>query len=107
MDCIILSIPMLNVKEIDSGVEFNVLAKPKAGRNEISGFHDGAVRISVTAVPEKGKANSAIIKILTKVLKVPASNISILSGDTSRQKRVRIENLTKEILLNALQEAVK
>jgi len=84
---------MLKLTEQNGAVEFEVLAKPKASRNEVIGVHDGALKVAVTAPPEKGKANAAIVKLLADILEVPSSSIEIVSGETSRRKRVRIEGI--------------
>lgn len=69
---------------------------PNGGRDALDGVEvsaDGLAHLKarVTAVPEKGKANKALIALLSKALKVPKSSISVSSGDTARQKILRIE----------------
>lgn len=69
---------------------------PNAGRDAIEGFEtlaDGTevLRIRVSAVPDKGKANSAVIALLAKALHVPKSSLSITSGETARLKTVRLD----------------
>lgn len=67
---------------------------PKASKNAILGHMDDehkTLKISVTAAPEKGKANQAVIEILCKEYKVPKSNIKIISGHTSQIKLIRID----------------
>ncbi len=62
---------------------------PNGGRDAFDGVEvaaDGLAHLKarVTAVPEKGKANKALIALLSKALKVPKSSISVVSGETSR-----------------------
>ncbi len=69
---------------------------PNAGRNSIDGFEAGAdgetyLKARVTAVPEDGKANSALILLLSKTYRIPKSSISFISGETARKKILRIE----------------
>ena len=69
---------------------------PNGGRDAFDGVDvsaDGLAHLKarVTAVPEKGKANKALVALLSKSLKVPKSSISVVSGETSRQKILRIE----------------
>ncbi len=52
------------------------------------------LKIRVTVPPEGGKANRAVIEILSKALRVPKSSIEIVKGETSRIKTVRIEGIT-------------
>ncbi|MBU2328580.1 MAG: DUF167 domain-containing protein [Alphaproteobacteria bacterium] len=69
---------------------------PNGGRNAFDGVDvsaDGLAHLKarVSAVPEKGKANKALIALLSKSLKIPKSLISVVSGDTARQKILRID----------------
>ena len=77
------------------GDTFEVHVTPKASVNrvkaEISGEGKISLKIYVTSVPEDGKANEAVVKLLSKELKVPKSAITIIQGLKSRKKVVRIE----------------
>ncbi len=66
---------------------------PKAGRNAVTGWHDGQLKVSVTAAPDKGKANQVVVELMAKVLDVPKSTISIVRGQTSTQKVIEINGL--------------
>jgi uncharacterized protein (TIGR00251 family) len=55
---------------------------------------DGVYKIRIQAVPEKGKANKALVQFLAKQLGVPRNKVTLVSGETARNKRVRIEGLT-------------
>ncbi len=68
-----------------------VRAQPGARRNGIRGCQEGALKVSVTQVAEKGKANAALVKVLAKELGLRKSQIHLLSGETSAQKRFLIE----------------
>jgi uncharacterized protein (TIGR00251 family) len=70
-----------------------VKVQPKASRNKIEGIKEGKLRIRVTVPPEGGKANKKVVELLSKALKVPASSIEIVKGETSRVKLVRIEGI--------------
>ena len=64
---------------------------PKASRNEIAGWQaDGALKVKVSAAPEKGKANAAICDFLASEFGVPRRNVRILRGETSHTKQVEI-----------------
>jgi hypothetical protein len=70
---------------------------PKASRNEIVGWVDDgkggrALKIKVTATPEDGKANTALIKFLAKTWGVSPSLLEIASGHTGRNKRLKIHD---------------
>ena len=69
---------------------------PNAGRDLIEGFEtlaDGieVLRIRVSAVPDKGKANAAVLALLAKTLRLPKSALTLVSGETARIKTVRID----------------
>lgn len=69
---------------------------PNGGRDAIDGVELNAegeahLKARVSCVPEKGKANKALVVLLAKVLGVPKSSVSVVSGDTARQKILRIE----------------
>lgn len=81
---------MLQLELDERGVIVPVRAQAGARRNGIIGMHDGMLRIFVTAVPEKGKANRAIIELLSAAIEVPKSAIELLSGETSPRKRFLI-----------------
>lgn len=68
-----------------------VHVKPRAKRNAVAAWLDAdTVKIDVTAVPEGGKANEAVIDVLSEALDVPKSSITIVRGATTRMKHVRV-----------------
>lgn len=72
-----------------SGAEIAVRVTPKASRDRILD-DDGTLRVYVTAVPENGKANQAVQKLLAKALGLPKSRLELIRGQTSRDKVFRI-----------------
>ncbi len=75
---------------------------PKASSNKIEGWAQNSqgkkvLRVKVTAVPEDGKANAALIEMLSKTLHVSKSAISLVRGATSRVKELEIEMTEEEI----------
>jgi uncharacterized protein len=84
------------------GVVVPVLAQLGSRRDGIIGERSGAVRIAVTAPPEKGKANEAIQSVLALALGCKASQVTLLSGTTSRRKRFLIEGMTADDLARRL-----
>ena len=74
---------------------FYVRVTPNAGADRIEGIEtrdDGraVLRLRVAAVPDKGKANAAVMALLGKALAVPKSSISLLAGETGRLKTLMI-----------------
>lgn len=65
----------------------------KSSKNAIVGVRNGELLVSVTAVPENGKANEAIVKLLSKSLKCAKSKIDLISGSKSKNKLFRIDEV--------------
>ncbi|OHC73667.1 MAG: hypothetical protein A3G18_02820 [Rhodospirillales bacterium RIFCSPLOWO2_12_FULL_58_28] len=79
-----------------SGVKVNVKLAPKAGHNRISGFADDAdgncvLKASVTAAPEGGKANAALIRMLAKEWGLPKTSLEVAVGASGRRKTLFIK----------------
>jgi len=81
------------VEQTRAGIVVRVRVKPRAARDEMIGVDARGVSVSVRAAPERGKANVAVIKVLARVLGVPASSLSLRSGEASRDKRILIVGL--------------
>jgi uncharacterized protein len=68
---------------------------PRGGRDAITGLRDdGTVLARVSAPPADGKANEALCRLLAKTLGVPRSAVSVVRGQTAREKLVRVDALT-------------
>ena len=65
--------------------------QPRASRDEIVGPHGEQLKVRITAPPVDGKANAHLTAFLAKQFRVPKSRVTLVSGDTGRDKRVRIE----------------
>ena len=74
----------------DGSIVIALHIQPGAKRTEIAGLHGDALKIRLAAPPVDGKANAALIAYLAKTLGVPKRDLTFESGETSRQKRVRI-----------------
>lgn len=82
-------------RSVAAGVRLAVRLTPKAGRDGIEGLKptaDGGVElvVKVTAVPENGKANDALLRLLAKKLKLPVSALQLVAGATDRHKQILI-----------------
>jgi uncharacterized protein len=72
--------------------DIRVKVIPKSPKTELAGYlPDGTWKIKVAAVPEKGKANRALVEFLAEYLGVAKSRIHIMSGETSQLKRIRVD----------------
>jgi uncharacterized protein len=74
-----------------------VKATPKAARDEIVGIRNGALLVKVTAAPEKGKANTAVITLLAKSMAEQKSAFELLSGETDRHKIFHIARSSEAV----------
>ena len=79
----------------EEGVVLAIRACPGAKRNEVR-YVDGCVKVYVTQIPEKGKANEAIRKQLARSLELRASQIELLQGETCVQKKFLLRNVCEE-----------
>ena len=79
---------MTFLQESSSGIILKVFVQPRSSKNMIAGQHDDALKIKLTAPPVDDAANKMCIQYLSKQLNVPKSSIEIISGHTSRTKRL-------------------
>ncbi len=87
----------------EKGAALAVRVTPRSSRNEITEIlNDGTVKIRLTAPPVEGQANEALVQFLSDVLKVPASRIEIVAGQTGRDKLITVMDMD----LAALQERI-
>jgi len=79
-------------QRMTDGRIFTVRVTPKASRNEVKTDPDGRsdLRVYVTKVPEGGKANAAVVKLLAKSLGVPKTRLEIVRGGSGRDKQFRV-----------------
>ena len=76
----------LELSPVPGGTRLRLRVKPGARKNAILGVHGGALKIAVAAVPEKGKANRAVVALLADALGLNNSAVVIVSGETSQDK---------------------
>jgi len=93
---------VLDLSEKDNAVTIRLRVQPRASRTEIVGEHAGAIKLRVAAPPVDGKANEECRRFLAKLLKVGATSIEIISGESSRDKVIRVSNISAERVLELL-----
>lgn len=81
-------------------IEVAVVAR--SAKSALAGLLDGRLKVKVAAVPVEGAANAELIKFIAKQLKVPKSNIALISGQTSKRKTLQVEGITETEAKNAL-----
>jgi uncharacterized protein (TIGR00251 family) len=74
-------------------LQITVTSKSRVDEIVVSGTGDRAVRVRVTAAPEDGRANRAVIELLSERLGIPRSALSVAGGATSRRKWIEVEGL--------------
>ena len=89
---------MIRYKEENGALSFSVRVVPRASKTATAGEHGGALRVRVAAPPVEGAANEALIKFLAKEFGVPARDVEIRSGHTSRTKVVCVVGARAEKL---------
>lgn len=90
------------LRAVAGGVELTVKVVPGASRDRIAGPLGDALKIQVSAPPEKGKANAAVIALLSRALAIPSKQIRVTHGETSPRKTLRIAGLDAVIVLTRL-----
>jgi uncharacterized protein (TIGR00251 family) len=75
------------------GVLLTLHIQPGAKKTEAVGLHGDALKIRLAAPPVDGKANDALIDFLAKTLSIPKSRLTLVSGQTSRSKRVQLSDI--------------
>ena len=90
------------IRDTAQGAQFALRVQPRSSRNAIAGIIGDAVKLAITAPPVDGKANQAVIDFLAKLFSVPKSSITILSGETGRNKLIAVRGLTAEQIRKAL-----
>lgn len=98
---------MIELEAHAEGVILPVRAQPGARRNELRGQQAGALKVCVTQVAEKGKANKAVIEVLCDRLDLRKSQLELLSGETSQQKRFLVRGLSAADLQTRLAAALQ
>lgn len=95
---------------VPEGVRLLVRLTPNASKDSLDGPIDAAdgvrLKASVTAIPEKGKANASLAKLLAKKLRLPKTSIRLIAGEQSRNKTILIEGEPEE-LMSALDEKLR
>lgn len=88
------------------GSALSVTVVPRAGRSSIEQLANGALRVRVAEPPVEGAANAALLRFLANTLDVPRSRLAIVSGESSRRKRIVVDGMAPDVLGKRLQDAL-
>ena len=80
------------IEEREDHLILNIRVVPRASKNGFAEVMGDALKVRIQAPPVDGKANTFLVKFLSKEWKIPRSSFEILSGETGRNKRLRIHN---------------
>jgi len=89
---------MIKIEESTTGVSFAVRVHPRAKKNAITAEVGEALKLSLTTPPVEGRANEACIAFFANLLKLPRSSVTIASGQTSRNKVIRVAGASAEYI---------
>ena len=98
---------MIPIQESAKGITFAVKVHPRARKNAITGVVGDAIKLALTAPPVEGKANQAVIEFFAELFAIPRSSVTIASGETSRNKVIRIAGVSKRAAAQRLAENLK
>jgi uncharacterized protein len=90
------------IESTPDGVILTIRVIPRAGRSGLAGTRNDAFLIRLNAPPVEGAANTELIDLLADLLDVPKRNVTIVSGERSRVKRVRVIGVTAEYVAQRL-----
>jgi uncharacterized protein len=96
---------MIPVHETAKGVSFAVKVHPRARKNAITGVVGDALKLALTAPPVEARANQAAIEFFADLFEIPRSSVTIASGESSRNKVLRITGVTAAQLRQRLAAA--
>ncbi len=91
---------------VPDGLLLRVHAKPKASRSGLLGVHDGRLKVAVTAAPDKGRANAALLETVAAALGLKRSQVSLSCGETTPLKTLLITGVTRDELSERLVAAL-
>jgi uncharacterized protein (TIGR00251 family) len=77
------------------GILLRVRVAPKASANRFLGIHDGRLKVQVTAAPEKGKANQAVLRLVAEALGIGSRRCDVIAGAQARDKTIRLDGVTE------------
>ncbi len=83
-------------------VRIHVRVKPRSSKEAIEGWEDGVLVVRLTSPPVEGAANTALVKLVSKTLKIARGRIRIVSGEKSRNKVLDVNGLAMDDIVERL-----
>lgn len=97
-----MDIPEGMLLNTDGGILLKLRVHPGAKRSAVNGIFGNSLKVDLQAPPVDGKANTALLKFLAGQLSLPKAAVTLKSGETSRDKVVKITGTTPEKIINLL-----
>jgi len=97
-----MSEPDWKIRETGTGVDVPLHVQPRARRDELAGFHNGALKLRITAPPVNDAANRSVIAFFSSLLDIPKSRLEITSGLRSREKILHVHGISRAEFLARL-----
>jgi uncharacterized protein len=85
-------------------VRIDVYVQPRASRTEVSGTHDGRVKIRLAAPPVDGAANAELVAFIAARLGIARSRVRVIGGASGRRKTVEIDDVAEQAVREGLQK---
>jgi len=96
----------IDIREHEDGLTIECHITPKSKKSSIKGERAGALSISLTAPPVDGKANTALIKFISKLTGRPRSSIAIIKGEHNRSKTLYIQGISRKELDEVIHNSI-
>ena len=81
--------------------------QPGAGKTAVVGRHGDALKVRVAAPPEGGRANDAVVVLIANTFDVKLAQVSLISGQSSRAKRVQVDEIARDEVVRLLELAME
>jgi uncharacterized protein (TIGR00251 family) len=97
-----LKIEDLKISQISNGINFQVKVVPASSKTCFEGLYGDMLKVKLSAAPEKGKANEALVDFIAEKLGIKKKFIKVVSGQTSKTKKIAVEQITAQEFLEKL-----
>lgn len=92
----------IKINPCENGIRFSAIIQPRSSKNEVSGLYNSCLKIRLTSPPVDGAANKTCVKFLARWLGVSPSKVRIVSGLSSKNKIIEIDNMNEAVFLEML-----
>ncbi len=97
----------VDITQTADGAEFGVKVVPGASRSRVAGVWQSSLKVTVSAPPDAGRANDAVVALLATTLGCKKRDVAIVHGRSKPHKRIRVQQLSAAELLSRLRETLR